>query len=118
MWAWEHTVGKRATRWQFSSGPARLFYIDLCFALRSDNNPSQSHNPSQIQLVESVGSVPYLVFKEDVSKTNQSGLQHRKCEQKQVVYYANTENPQCCLICLHKLHQSKSPDDRPDGAFY
>ena len=36
------------------------------------------HNPSQIQLYEPPGQRAYLVYREDVSKTNQGGLTHQK----------------------------------------
>ena len=73
---------------------------------------------NQIKLIDTPGTTPCLEYEEDVSKTNQGGLQHRKCEQKQVVHYANTDNPQRCLIRLYKMYQSKCPENRPDGAFY
>ena len=34
------------------------------------------------------------------------------------MHYANTENPQCCLIHVYKLYQTKYPDEHPDGALY
>ena len=37
--------------------------------------------PSQIEMIE---SLPYLVYTEFVSKTNQGGLQHRKKEPKKL----------------------------------
>lgn len=76
------------------------------------------HRPSQMRLVEPLGETPYLVYEEDVSKTNQSGLFHRKCEGKEVMHYANLDNPQRCLVRLYKLYQLKCPTKRPDGAFY
>lgn len=93
-----------------------VYYIGLCFALRSGQEHHRlRHCPSQIRLVERVGTTPCLVY-EDVSKTNQGGLQYRKCERKEVVF--NTDNPQRCLIRLYKQYQSKYPKSRPDGAFY
>ena len=93
-----------------------VYYIGLYFALCSGQEHRRlRHHPSQIQLIEKPGAIGCLVYEEDISKTNQGGLQHRKCTPKQVVHIANTDNPERCLI---RLYQSKCPQDRPDGAFY
>ena len=55
---------------------------------------------------------------EDVSKTNQGGIVHRKKEPKQVVQYANDIHPERCLVRLYKLYVSKCPVGHPDGTFY
>ena len=55
---------------------------------------------------------------EDVSKSNQGGIQHRKVENKEVIHYANEGDPERCLVWLYKLYQSRCPPGRPNGAFY
>ena len=64
-----------------------VYYIGLYFAIRGREHQKLRHNPSQIQFVEPVGGTLYLVFTEDVSKTNQGGLQHCKKVPKQVVHH-------------------------------
>ena len=95
-----------------------VYYIGLYFAIRGGEHRKLRHNPSQIQLVEPVGGTPYLVFKEDVSKSNQGGLLHRKKVPKQVVHHLNAEAPERCLVRLYKLYNSKCPRNRPNNAFY
>ena len=56
--------------------------------------------PSQIELFEPDTEKVYLKYMEDVSKSNQGGLAHRKKEPKQVVHYENVDNSERCLIRL------------------
>ena len=96
-----------------------IFYIGFCFALRSGMEHRRLRfYPSQIQLFEPTNGRNYVMYTEDVSKTNQGGLVHRKKEPKQVVQYANDIHPERCLVRLYKMYVSKCPVDRPDGAFY
>ena len=74
--------------------------------------------PAQIQLIEKPYSRPYLIYQEDISKTNQGGLYSRTKQPKKVIHYANTTNPDRCFIHIYKTYMSKCPSDRPAGAFY
>ena len=59
---------------------------------------------SPIQLVEPTNGSSYVMYTEDVSKTNQGCIVHQKKEPKQVVQYANDIHPERCLVRLYKLY--------------
>ena len=51
-----------------------VYYIDLYFVIRGGEHRRIRHCPSQLRLCEPASHIAYLVFTEDVSKTNQGGL--------------------------------------------
>ena len=96
-----------------------VFYVGMCFVLRSgEKHQRLRYHPAQIELVEPVGGISYLMYHEDVSRTNQGRIQHRKVENKEVVHHVNEGNPERCLVQLYKLYQSCCPPGRPNEAFY
>ena len=96
-----------------------VYLIGLFFALRSCEEHRQlRHQPSQFQLEEPPRGTQYLLYKEDISKTNQSRLKQWKLIPKEVVQYANETNSARCLVRLYKLYNALCPPDRPDHAFY
>lgn len=51
----------------------------------------------------------YLVYCEDISKTNQGGLSSRKKTPKEVYWYANELNPTRYFVQLYKLYTQSVP---------
>ena len=89
------------------------------FALRSgQEHRALRFNPPQITLHEPDGDTPYLLYVEDVSKSNQGGLKHMKVRRKEVKHYANTNNPVRCHVRLYKKYVSLCPPDMKKNAFY
>ncbi len=78
-----------------------VYLIGLNFALRSgEEHRRLRHNPGQIKVVSLSGQAPYIVYAEDISKTNQGGLKSRKVVPKKVIHHENEERPSRCLVQL------------------
>ena len=96
-----------------------VYLIGLNFALRSgEEHRRLRHNPSQISVINEEGKASYIVYNEDISKTNQGGLKSRKVVPKRVVHHSNLQNPSRCLVQLFVKYNQLCPKDRPDGALY
>ena len=66
-----------------------VYMVGLYFALRSGSEHRRlRYVPAQIQLIEKPHSRPYLIYQEDISKTNQGGLHSRTKQPKEVIHYA------------------------------
>ena len=56
-----------------------LYLIGLNFALRSgEEHCHLCHFPSQISVVNTEGTIPYIKYCKDISKTHQGGLKSQK----------------------------------------
>ena len=89
-----------------------VFYLGLYFALQSSlEHRRLRHNPSQLALCEPPGGIAYLKY-QDVSKTNQGGLKHRK-DSKVVVQYANTQSQERCIVRLFSCTTRNAPQIDP-----
>ncbi|XP_065185828.1 uncharacterized protein KIAA1958-like [Sycon ciliatum] len=95
-----------------------FFLVGKNFALRSgEEHRSPRYLPnSQITLHEPEDGRSYLLYTEEVSKTNQGGLKSRKVQQKSVRAY---DNPSCqprCPVAIFKKYVAKRPSEAQ--AFY
>ena len=96
-----------------------VYYVGLYFALKSgQEHRNLRHFPSQLELIEPQQGAAYLVYREDVSKINQGGLEHRRKCTNEVIHYENSQDPRKCLVHLYKLYNSKCPVTRPNNAFH
>ncbi|XP_067649070.1 transcriptional regulator QRICH1-like [Haliotis asinina] len=88
------------------------------FSLRSGSeHRSLRYKSSQITLCEPTGKRAYLKYKEDISKTCQGGLKHRKITPKGVTHHAS-ECKERCHVMLYKKYMSLCPTDGRDDMFY
>lgn len=95
-----------------------IFMNGKHFALRSgQEHRNLRHKPCQITIQEPPGGAPYLRYSEDISKTQQSGLKHRKITKKEVFFHANLKNPQRCHVRLFRKYLARCPKDGHEGAF-
>ena len=62
--------------------------------------------------------IRYLLYKEDVSKTRQGGLDHRRIKPKIVRAYENKANPDCCIVTLYLKYLSVRPQGLKNNDFY
>ena len=86
--------------------------MGLYFALRSGQEHRRlRYHPSQVTLFEPPGGSAYLVYPEDVSKTNQGGIKHMKKVPKEVVHYSNQSNPSWYFVRFYKEYLCHAPPD-------
>ena len=94
-----------------SSSPLQLlrtvFYLNgVHFALRggSEHRNLRMGEHSQFKIVRDSNNTEFLQYTEDKSKANQGGLIHLKVKPKVVRAYPNAENPERCIVSLHKKY--------------
>lgn len=89
-----------------------LYLIGMHFALRAgaEHRNLRVGPESQIKLRQDESNgLYYLEYSEDVSKTNQGGLDHRTVKRKVVRAYQNTDNPDRCVVHYWKKHLAVRP---------
>ena len=81
---------------------ALVYSMGLNFALRAGDEHRflRVGATSQFELVEGSSGKSVLKFTEDISKTNQGGLEHRKLERKIVIVSENRDSPERCVVRL------------------
>ena len=87
-----------------------LYLFGVHFAMRAgvEHHSLRVGDKSQITLHMENG-LRYLLYKEDVSKTKQGGLDHCKIKPKIVRAYENVSNPECCIVNLYLKYLSVRP---------
>ncbi len=87
-----------------------VYSIGLNFALRAgqEHRNLRTGPTSQLKLIPSDDEGRrYLLYKEDVSKTNCGGLLHRKVEPKVTRAYENAACPERCIVRMYEKYLGK-----------
>lgn len=86
-----------------------LFYMNgLHFAMRGGDE-HRSLQLNQFEIVEKIGELPKLIYKENTSKTFNGGLKHRQLEANVKEHSSNITNPSKCHVQLYKKYLSMRP---------
>ena len=96
-----------------------LYLFGVHFAMRAgvEHRSLRVGEKSQITLHMENG-LRFLLYKEDVSKSNQGGLDHRKIKPKIVRAYENVTNPDHCIVNLYLKYLSVRPEGLTTDDFY
>ena len=79
-----------------------LYLIGLHFALRAgEEHRNLRFENSQLSVHTDNSGEIFLKYTEDVSKSCQGGLKHRRVTPKSVVAYQNTTNSERCIVRLY-----------------
>ena len=91
---------------------AIFFKIGIHFALRGGKE-HQNLKISNFQLVNTDGA-EQLKYTEDISKTNQGGILHRKIQPKEVVVKDDKSCKEPGIVLIFKTYVNACPDPRPE----
>ncbi|ESO89917.1 hypothetical protein LOTGIDRAFT_164612 [Lottia gigantea] len=88
-----------------------VFQLGLHFALRAGQEHRNLRTGALSQLTVKLDNqdLKYLDYHEDVSKTNEGGLQHRKMTPKITRAYENKEYPERCPVKMYEKYMSLRP---------
>lgn len=94
-----------------------LYLLGLNFALRSgEEHRSLARNQLT---VASDDEGEYLLYTENITKTNKRGLKHYRVERQLRKVYTNKDCPERCVVRLFKLYIERCPaDETGDGPLY
>ena len=96
-----------------------LYLFGVHFALRAGvEHRSLRVGPTSQITLHNEGNFRYLLYKEDVSKTRQGGLKHRKVVPKKVRAYENLFQPERCIVKLYEKYMSLRPVNMKTNDFY
>jgi hypothetical protein len=100
--------GILATDWPKRLPDTLLYSTGLNFALRAaqEHRNLRVGEHSQLIIKTSSNNVRYLEYKEDVSKCNSGGLDHRKVEPKITRTYENLAQPERCVVKMFEKYMS------------
>ena len=84
-----------------------VYLCGMYFAFRS----VKEHRDLKLQSFECTGEVPYIVYRESVSKNHPGGLTNRHDKAKVMIHHANTERPDRCLIQFFKKYCEHRPEN-------
>ena len=97
-----------------------LFYlIGVNFALRGGEKHRRLRvgSGSQLSIVQLSGGREVLRYSEDVSKSNQGGIKHRKISPKVVDAFAS-DTSERCIIRIYKAYMGRRPVTLDGDPFY
>lgn len=108
QYMWKHNIHGTDTSTPQKLLDTLLFLLGLNFALRAgqEHRNLRVGKYSQISVMKERKGLKYLEYKEDVSKTNRGGLQHRNVKPKVTRAYMNLRTPERCPVLIYEKYLS------------